>query len=249
MKLPIRTFISAVALVSAGWLFLGILFALPSFWWLIATATLIVAALAGFFSDAVFAGLGIPALAAITVACIPLNLWQKASVLFLILPIGLLWAAVITAVYFSRGRRGTVLKLVAASCVILAAGFGVDRIFTNQVKVHSYEMQWATGGAGPIDGPSQRGGETRVVIYRSDSGSVCYDAIYSTELAEYVRQLDKTLLHVQCEGFYDFGKERGYNVRSIEGKLITKNAHPVLHTADSEGGVFRDTNSTGACER
>jgi len=249
VKRSIRILVSAVAAVSAGWLALGILLGLPSFWWLIATAILIVAALAGSFSSAAFTGLAIPALTAITIASIPLDLWQKASVLFLLVPLGSLWAGAITSAYLSRSRRAIVWRLVAVSCVLLAAGFGVDRVFTNQIKVHSYEMQWTTGGGGPIDGPSQKGGERRVVIYRHDSGAVCYDAIYSTELAEYVRNLDKPRLHVEYEGFYDFGKERGYNVRSIEGKLITKGAHPVLHTADGEGGVLEGLDSRGGCER
>jgi hypothetical protein len=131
----------------------------------------------------------------------------------------------------------------------VASGFGVDRAFTNRVKVHSYEMLWATGSDGPVEGAAENKGETRLVIYRSDSGSVCYDAIYSNELVRYVNGLQKPLVHVEYEVFYDFGKARGYNVRSIEGKLITKCAHPVLRDAGSQGGYIGYPNSSGECNR
>ena len=249
MNRSVRIFISSVAVIAAGWLFLAMLLGAPSFWWLIAAGTLVIASLSGLFSNAVFAGLAIPALTAIAIASITLDVWNKASVIFLFVPLGFLGAGAVVAAYFSRSRRATFWRGVALSFVILAAGFGVDRVFTNKVKVNSYEMQWAIGGGGPIEGPTQKHGETRVVIYRPDAGSICYDAIYSTELADYVRQLQKPRLHVEYEVFYDFGKERGYNVRSIEGKLVTKDAHPVLHTGDGEGGMLEGPNPTGACDR
>lgn len=249
MKRPIRVLLSILALAFSGCLLLEALIGAPSFWWLIADGLLVIAALGGLFSSAVFAGVAIPALAAITIGCLPLGLWHMASVLLFLVPVGFLWAGAILAAYFSAGQRAALWKGVAVSSFILAAGFGVDRSFTNKVQVHSYEMQWAIGGDGPVGGPAQEKGETRVVIYRHDSGAICYDAIYSSELAGYLAQKNKSRVHVEYETFYDFGKERAYNVRSIDGKLITKDAYPVLHTAGSEGGTIEISNPSGACDR
>ena len=57
-----------------------------------------------------------------------------------------------------------------------------------------------------------------VVLYRTGRyGVVCYDAIRSKDLHDHLSGKNGQLVTVEYETFSDFGKVRGYMVRSVDG--------------------------------
>jgi len=241
----------ALALLGAGiYMVLMCLLGAPSFWYLIASGCLVLGGLGGFFSTAFAGYFGLPAIAMLSAAMLQLDVWHKDSLAFLF-SLGLAWVATLIALAVSRDSfKSKGLRYAVTSLAVLGAGFGVDRAFTNKIKVHTFEMSWAIGINDPLGtGPESVDGQTKVVVYRRDQGFTCYDSIYSNELAQYLERNHNPTVRVEYEVFYDFGKDRAYNVRSIDGLLITKEGHPVLQTKDGFGGTIGNGNVTGACNR
>jgi hypothetical protein len=242
--------ISLLILGSGIYLLFAFVLGGPSFWWFIAGLLIVLAGLSGFFSAASIAGFALPPLIVLLPLVMTLHVWNRESAPFLIA----LGVAVISAAFsliLSRKNFWTAGRnYLIASSIVLALGFGVDRAFTNKVKVHGFEMNWAVGSGDPMGtGPDSKDGQMKVVIYRQDGTMTCYDAIYSNELADHLQRLQKRMVHVEYEVFYDFGEDRAYNVRSIEGLLITKEGHPLLRTADGFGGAIENGTSKGKCIR
>jgi hypothetical protein len=250
VKVAGRILISLLVLGSGIYLLLGFVLGAPSFWWPIAGLLIVLAGLSGFFSLASMAGFALPPLIVLTPLVMILNVWNRESAPLLI-ALGVAFISAAFSLILSRKNFWTAgRKYLIASSIVLALGFGVDRAFTNKVKVHGFEMNWAVGSGDPMGaGPDAKEGQRKVVIYRKDGTTTCYDAIYSNELADHLQHLQKPIVHVEYEVFYDFGKDRAYNVRSIEGLLITREGHPVLRTADGFGGAIENGTSTGTCIR
>jgi hypothetical protein len=67
----------------------------------------------------------------------------------------------------------------------------------------------------PWDGPDA------VVLYRSGhNGVVCFDGFHSKELHERLSSKNGQPVTVEYDTFSDFGKVRGYNVRSVDGIML-----------------------------
>src|SRR5882724_8555286 len=67
-----------------------------------------------------------------------------------------------------------------------------------------------------MDPPWQ--GPELVVLYRTGRYAVvCYDAIRSRDLHDHLSAKNGQLVSVEYETFSDFGKVRGYIVRSVDG--------------------------------
>jgi hypothetical protein len=250
VKIAGRIVISLLILGSGIYLLFAFALGAPSFWWLIAGLLIVLAGLSGFFSAASIAGFALPPLIVLLPLVMTLHVWNRESAPLLI-ALGVAFISAAFSLILSRKNFWMAGgKYLIASSVILALGFGVDRAFTNKVKVHGFEMNWAVGSEDPMGtGPESKEGQKKVVIYRQGGTMTCYDAIYSNELADYLQRLQKPMVHVEYEVFYDFGKDRAYNVRSIEGLLITKEGHPVLRTADGFGGGIGNGPTTEACIR
>jgi hypothetical protein len=57
-----------------------------------------------------------------------------------------------------------------------------------------------------------------VVLYRTGRyGVVCYEALHSKDLHDHLSAKNGQLVTVEYETFSDFGKVRGYIVRSVDG--------------------------------
>jgi hypothetical protein len=221
----------------------------PSLWYVMAAFLIVIAGIAGMFSLTALGATSFPALVVTTPLILFANVWNKDSI-GLVSALATTWTCAIVSVLMSRTGFRPAMKYLAASSTILAASFGIDRAFTNKVQLHDFEMNWAVGSDDPLGtGPEKISDQIKVVVYRTDRGSTCYDSIYSNELARYLASIRKPKIHVQYEVFYDFGKSRGYNVRSIESMLITKNAHPVLTVVQSMGGMIGNGTSMGECAR
>jgi hypothetical protein len=249
VRIAIRIALSVITVISGAYLLLLCLLGAPSLWFVIAAFLIVIAGIAGMFSLIAIGGTSFPPLLVTTPVILAADIWNK-QYIGLLSALAVAWATAITSVVMSRRALRPLTKYLAASCTLLAVCFGIDRTFTNKIQLHDYEMEWASGSNDPLNiGPEKIGDQTKVVVYRIDHGSTCYDSIYSNELADYLGNLKKPKVHVQYEVFYDFGKSRGYNVRSIEAMLITKNAHPVLRVVRSEGGTIGNGTSVGECHR
>jgi hypothetical protein len=250
VNLAIRGPIALVTVCSGVYLVVLHLLAGLSFWYLIAIVMILIAGVSGFFDVAAIGGIALPPLIAITPLFLSADIWHKESI-GLLVALGFAWAAAVASILLSRTSLGlTARRYLLISSGVLAVGFGIDRAYTNKIQVHSFEMNWAVGKNDPFEtGSESLDGQIKVTVYRQDRGSTCYDSIYSNELAKYLERIRKPTIHVEYELFYDFGKSRAYNVRSIEGMVITKEGYPVLHAAGASGGIIGDASSTGGCDR
>jgi hypothetical protein len=110
---------------------------------------------------------------------------------------------------------------IAISLVLVLIAFGVDRLWTNEVAVHEYSMNWTANGVAPWGQvETNPKGESPVVIYRRVDGGYCYDAVFSPELRGQLAQSNKPTISVQYNVFSDFGHRRGYNIRAIDGMVF-----------------------------
>ena len=112
---------------------------------------------------------------------------------------------------------------LAISFSLVLISFGVGRLFMNKLTIHQYSMNWSANGVAPW-GPVQTNekGESPVVIYRRVEGGYCYDAIFSTELKTRLSQTNKPIVAVEYNIFSDFGREHGYNIRTVNGMAFNE---------------------------
>lgn len=81
-------------------------------------------------------------------------------------------------------------------------------------------MNWSANGVTPwgeVETDSR--GEPPVVLYRSVNGGYCYDAVFSSELKVKLSALKDPTANVEYNIFSDFGREKSYNLRAVDGFL------------------------------
>jgi len=109
-------------------------------------------------------------------------------------------------------------------------------------------MKWSTNGSAPWGNVERdEKGQTPVVIYRSVDGGYCYDAIFSPVLKGKLSDSTKSVVTVEYNVFSDFGRKRGYNIRSIDGLVFNEGSRPVL-SGDGYGGYIMGGSSSN-CQR
>ena len=84
-------------------------------------------------------------------------------------------------------------------------------------------------------GPEWPDGSAPIVLYRRVGDSYCYDAFKSEELHQRLAPKDGHTVTVDYNIFSDFGKERSYNVRSVDGVLLA-NGENTLRDFERFGG-------------
>ena len=140
-------------------------------------------------------------------------------------------------------------QLLAISFSLVLMAFVVDRLFTNKLAVHSYSMSWSANGVAPWgDVETDEKGEPPVVIYRRVNQGYCYDAIFSPELRARLTASNKPVITVQYNVFSDFGHERGYNVRAVDG-LVFNHGYRPLRSGERYGGYVMNGSGSGDCQR
>jgi len=124
----------------------------------------------------------------------------------------------------SRWQLPVVLSLAFVTCA-----FATDRLFTNKVTVRTYQMNVALNGHAPWGdvGPEWPDRSAPIVLYRRVGDGYCYDAFKSDELRQRLVPKDSHTVTVEYNIFSDFGKERSYNVRSVDGLLLANREHTV----------------------
>jgi len=172
-----------------------------------------------------------------------LSIGPLISVGALLLYVSGMWA-------FSRGWAGAVVVGLTTALVLVVAAlrgfpswrlpvivslafvsitFATDRLFTNKTTVRTYQMYVALNGHAPWGevGPEWSDGSAAIVLYRRVGSSYCYDAFQSEELRQRLAPKDSHTVTVEYNIFSDFGKERSYNVRSVDGLLLAKGQQTV----------------------
>jgi hypothetical protein len=109
-------------------------------------------------------------------------------------------------------------------------------MFTNKVTVKTFQMGMALDGKAPwgaVGSEWQDG--TPLVLYRRVGTSYCFTAFQSKELRDHLAQKSVDTVTVEYNVFSDFGHERSYNVRSVDGVLLAE-GQPVVKDAERFGG-------------
>jgi hypothetical protein len=165
--------------------------------------------------------------------------------------LGLLTA--LPCVFIAAKESGTIATPLALSLGFVCASFLADRAFTNKVVVRSYEMNVSLDGIAPWGtvGPEWDDAIMPTVLYRRVGDGYCYVAFKSEELRERLAHEHRTTVSMQINILKDFGKERGYNVRSVGG-LFLADGPKVVKDAERFGGHILDpgiitTSSTDSC--
>jgi hypothetical protein len=156
------------------------------------------------------------------------------------LSFAILATCLIAAVIFVLGalRDGPGWKLpLFISLAYLAAVFCTDRLFTNKISVKTFQMGIALDGKAPWGEVSRewKGATPPLVLYRRVGTSYCYTAFESQELRERLAQKHDGTVTVEYNFFSDFGRERSYNVRSVDGILLQNEQH-IVRDAERFGG-------------
>jgi hypothetical protein len=154
---------------------------------------------------------------------------------FAVLAACLLTAAILVVAALRNGR-GWKLPLFI-SVAYFAVAFGTDRLFTNRVSVKTFQMGIALDGNAPWGevGPDWQGSPPPLVLYRRVGTSYCYTAFKSQEFRQRLAQKRGETVSVEYNLFSDFGRERSYNVRSVDGILLADGKH-LIKDAERFGG-------------
>lgn len=137
------------------------------------------------------------------------------------------------------------------SLALVLMSFGVDRLFTNKIEVRTLSMEWSANGVTPWSDAEERGerGEIPTILYLKVRGGYCYDAVFAPELKARLMLEDKPTATVEYNLFLDFGAERGYNIRSVDGLVLNSGNRAVAPTEDGYGGTIDDPGQNAKCPR
>jgi hypothetical protein len=218
------------------------LLAAPSFWYIPCVCALIPLGFAWWLCPpSLAAALSVGPLAAVA-ALLP----HLSGIWF-----GILAACLVAAILFvidalGDGRNWKLPLLI--SLAYLASAFCTDRLFTNNVSVRTFQMGVALDGNAPWGrvSPEWQDGTLPLVLYRKVGASYCYTAFESQELRDRLAQRGETVT-VEYNVFSDFGHERSYNVRSVDGILLQNERHIVKDAERFGGQVLTDGTQAPNC--
>jgi hypothetical protein len=148
-------------------------------------------------------------------------------------------AATALALVVTTIRKTTVRKRtpILISFGLVLAAFVVDKAAVNKTELRTYSMNWTADGTAPWghadfgerDGPP-------VVLYRRYGQGYCFDVFYSPELRRKLIESNQPLVNVEYGVTSDFGRERGYNVRSVDGLVFTDKKDRQVRPGEGPGG-------------
>jgi hypothetical protein len=132
----------------------------------------------------------------------------------------------------------------------LAGAFITDRLFTGQLSVKTFQMRVALNGNAPWGtvGPEWSDGTKPLVLYRRLGEGYCYVAFKSRELSDRLAKRGEATVSMQVNLFKDFGTERGYNIRSVDGVLLASGKTIARNAEQFSGQVLGPSGTSGeAC--
>lgn len=220
----------------------------PSFWYFPCAVLWTAFGFVWMIRPSLAAGLSIfPVLGIAVMMAQSLPGFWRTDVMYRVLLLCVITALALIAVSFrSPEARRRVPVVISLSLVLLA--FVVDRTFTNKLAIHTYSMNWSASGSAPWGNvQTDEKGQAPVVIYRSVGGGYCYDAIFSPELKAKLAGSNKVVVTTEYNVFSDFGRQRGYNIRSIDGLVFNEGSRTV-RPGEAYGGYIMNGPSSD-CQR
>src|SRR5437870_3743091 len=245
----VRTVLALFFCLSGAFATLLLLWGTPSFWYFPCAVLWTLSGFIWLVRPSLAAGLSaFPVLGIAVMMVQTLPHFRQTDYSYRLLLLCVVTALAVIATSF-RKREGRKVMPVAISFSLVLMAFVVDRLFTHKLAVHSYSMSWSANGVAPWgDVETDEKGEPPVVIYRRVNQGYCYDAIFSPELRARLTASNKPVITVQYNVFSDFGHERGYNVRAVDGLVFNHGYRPLRPGARSGGNVMHGSGS-GDCQR
>jgi hypothetical protein len=238
-----RILAGTLFIIGGGCLALMALLAAPSFWYFPCVHALVPLGFVWWFCrPSLAAALSIGPL----VAAAALTRYLRGTSLAILA--ACLVAALIFVFAGLRGGRSWKLPLFI-SIAYLAASFCTDRLFANKVSIKSFQMGVALDGKAPWGevSPEWQDGTAPIVLYRRVGTSYCYTAFKSQELHDRLAQEHGDTVTVEYNVFSDFGRERGYNVRSVDGVVLANGMHVIKDAERFGGQMLTDGSPAPTC--
>lgn len=220
--------------------------AAPSMWYFFCYCALPLVGIVWFWRPSLAAALSIgPLISLVALMQYVSGMWASSRIWATAVIAGLITASALV-IGALRGFRKWQLP-VFLSLAFATSAFATDRLFTNKVSIHSYQMNVSINGHAPWGdvGPEWSGNSLPIVLYRRLGDGYCYDAFQSEELRQRLSPKDGRTVVVEYNVFSDFGKERSYNVRSVDGLLLNEGQRTV-RDFERFGGQILGSTSTSA---
>jgi hypothetical protein len=134
----------------------------------------------------------------------------------------------LTLVVIAIWKTARTFAPLAITLVFMVAAFFADRGLINETAVHTFPMKWTVDDSAPwghVDFDKTKG--PPIVLYREYDGGYCFDVLYSDELRRKLIEINKPSVRVIYSSYKDFGRERGYNLVSVEGLIFTQGGREV----------------------
>jgi hypothetical protein len=136
-----------------------------------------------------------------------------------------------------------------AIVVLIACAVGAYLLFIDRQVTRTYQAYVALDGKGPPDligAPWD--GPDGVVLYRNGRHRVvCFDGFHSKELHDRLSPEVGQPVTVEYDTFNDFGKVRGYNVRSVDGFQLASGYHVFKPEFAASAGSVGNSVSSDDC--
>jgi hypothetical protein len=245
-----RIFAALFILLSGAFASLLLLLSAPSLWYVPCAVLWALSGIIWFFRPsfaASFSAFPVLGVAVLMVQILPHFREMDFSYLPLLLCVVLALALIVA---FLKWAGAIEIIPMAISFGLILIGFGVDRLWTKKVQVHEYSMNWSANGTAPWGQvETSEMGESPVVVYRRVAGGYCYDAVFSPELKAKLMRSNEPSVAVEYDVFSDFGHERGYNIRSIDGVVFNEGDRN-LRPGEMYGGYIEtDASHSVDCRR
>lgn len=213
---------------------MGFLGAAPSFWYLISFWAFPAIGIVWLWKPQVAAPLCIGPLFSLVLQLRFLPWMASYSMVWAVTFVsGLLVAISLVVIALRESLRW--LLPVCLSILFVCCAFATDRLLTNQTTIRLHQMYVAIDGRAPWGDVEGAGSSNPVVLYRKIGAEYCYLATNSDELRKRLAGMNGKIVSVEYNIFSDFGKERGYNIRSVDGLILAEGERPVGQY-DWEGG-------------
>jgi hypothetical protein len=201
----------------------------PSFWYL-PCASLLFLAIFLWDNPSRAASSSLPLLLAFVVLLISTRVWdwrtQRWTAILMSLALLLALALCIAVI------RATKLAVFwcTLSFVLIALSFATDRLFTDKVQIRTLQMSYSLDGRTPWSDDTQRDaqGKPPVLVFVRTGEGYCYDAVFYNPLMVKLTASHPSDVQVQYNVFSDFGRERSYNIRSIDGIMLNDEKHEIV---------------------
>jgi len=249
LELPVaarRAVGALLFIVGGGMLIVSSLLGGPSFWQFLCFCALPIIGIVWLWRPALAAALSIgPLIAVAALLQYASGMWSFSRLWAAGVIVGL--AAALVLVARTLGSAASCRSPLVLSLLFVTTAFAIDRLFTNELTVRAYQMQVAVDGHAPWGdvGPQSPHLSPPIVLYRRVGGNYCYEAFQSDELHQRLAPKNGQTVRVEYNILSDFGKQRSYNVGSIDG-LVFNNAKGTVRQYEQFGGEVLANAGTSA---